>query len=110
METLKIVVLTFHVQFFGFFLFYPSFKDRFDSNCNNLGTDLIENFKNLGTYFIDFIAGRVGTRRYGIRGPIISTEKSMQILVKGTVPPHPTAPEVIRMSYPSYGSSGSTQP
>jgi len=59
---------------------------------------------------IDFIAGRVGTRRYGIRGPVISTEKSTQTPVKGTTPPHPTAPEVIRMSYPSYGPSDSTKP
>ena len=99
METLRISVLTFHFHFFLFFLFYPSFKDRFDSNCNNLGTDLI-----------DFIAGRVGTRRYDIREPVISTEESTQTPVKRTAPPHPTAPEVIRMSYTSYGPSDSTQP
>jgi len=54
MEMLQISVLSFHFQFFLFFLFYP-FKGRFDSICNNLGTDLIENFKNLWTDLIDFI-------------------------------------------------------
>ena len=75
MKTLQISVLTFHFQFFMFFLFYPSFKDRFNSYCNNLGTDLIEDFRNLGTDLIDFIAG-VNRRRYGMREPVISTEKS----------------------------------
>jgi len=71
---------------------------------------LIENFRNLGTDLIDFIAGRVGTRRYDIREPVISTEESTQTPVKRTAPPHHTAPEVIRMSYTSYGPSDSTQP
>jgi hypothetical protein len=45
-----------------------------------------------------------------MRGPIISTKKSTQTPVRGSAPPHPAAPGVIRMTYPSYGSSGSTQP
>jgi len=45
-----------------------------------------------------------------MRGPVISTEKSTQTPLRGPAPPHTTAPEVIRMTYPSYGSSGSTQP
>jgi len=57
MEMVKIAVFIFQLSFFLFFLFYPSFKDQFDCNCNNLGIDLIENFKNLGTDLIDFIAG-----------------------------------------------------
>jgi len=47
----------FSLSIFLFFLFYPSFKDRFDSNCKNLGIDLIENFRNQGTDLIDFIVG-----------------------------------------------------
>jgi len=57
MKMLQISVLTFHFQFFLFFLFYLFFKDRFDSNCNNLGTNLIENFRNLGANLIHFIVG-----------------------------------------------------
>lgn len=41
------------------------FKDRFDSKCYNLGADLIENFNNLGTGLIDFIAG---TEYYDMKG------------------------------------------
>jgi len=58
METLQISVLTFQFQFFFllFFPFDPSIKDQFDSNCNNLGTYLIEIFRNLGFDLINFIA------------------------------------------------------
>jgi len=45
------------IFFLLFFQFYPSYKDQFDRQCNNLGTDLIENFKILGTNLIHFIAG-----------------------------------------------------
>jgi len=48
METQQISVLTVHFQFFLFSFFYPSYKDQFDSKHNNLGTDLIDNFRNLG--------------------------------------------------------------
>jgi len=44
-----------------------------------------------------------------MRGPIISTEKSTQTLARGLAPPHRTTPGVFRMTYPSYGSSDSTQ-
>jgi len=45
-----------------------------------------------------------------MRGPIISTERSKQTPVMGPAPQNPIAPEVIRVSYPSYGQSISTQP
>jgi len=45
-----------------------------------------------------------------MRGPVILTKKSTQTPMRGPAPPHPIAPGVIRMSYPTYGSSGSTQP
>ena len=44
-----------------------------------------------------------------MRVSVISTKKSTQTPVRGLAPPHRTAPRVIRMSYPSYGPSGSTQ-
>jgi hypothetical protein len=37
-----------------------------------------------------------------MRGSLISTEKSMQTPVRCSAPPHPIAPRVIRMTYPSY--------
>jgi len=56
METQQISVFNFSLSIFSVFQFYPSFKGWFDSKCNNLGNDLIENFRNLETDFIDFIA------------------------------------------------------
>jgi len=38
-----------------------------------------------------------------MRGPIISTERSKQTPVRSPTPPHSTAPEIIRVLYPSYG-------
>jgi len=52
----------------------------------------------------------VTTRRYDIRGPIISNERPKQTPVRGPVPAHPTTHGIIRVPYPSYGLSGSTQP
>jgi len=51
----------------------------------------------------------VPARRYGIRRPIISNERPKKTLVRGPAPTHPTAPGVIRVLYPNYGPSGSTQ-
>jgi len=45
-----------------------------------------------------------------MRGPVISTERPKQTPVRGPAPQNPTTPGVIRVSYPSYGKSGSTQP
>jgi len=52
----------------------------------------------------------VPARRYGIRGPVISNERPKQTPVRGPAPSHPTAPGVIRVPYPNYGPSGSSQP
>jgi hypothetical protein len=52
----------------------------------------------------------VTARRYGIRGPIISYERPKKTPVSGPAPSHPTAPGVIRVPYPNYGPSGSSQP
>jgi hypothetical protein len=52
----------------------------------------------------------VATRRYDIRGPIISNERPKQTPMRSPASTHPTAPSVIRVPYPSYGPSGSTQP
>jgi len=51
-------VLFFTFNFFSsVFLILPIFyKDRFDSKCNNLGTDLIAIFINLGIDLIYFFA------------------------------------------------------
>jgi hypothetical protein len=49
------------------------------------------------------------TRRYVIRGPIISNERPKQTLVRGPAPAHPTTPGVIKVPYSSYGPSSSTQ-
>jgi len=40
--------------------------------------------------------------RYGIRGPVISTERSKQTPVRGPAPTQTTAPEIIRVPYPGY--------
>jgi len=45
-----------------------------------------------------------------MRGLVISTERPKQTPIMGLAPQNPTAPGVIRVSYPSYGQSGSTQP
>jgi len=45
-----------------------------------------------------------------MRGPQISNGRHKQTLVRGPTPQNPTAPGVIRVSYPSYGPSASTQP
>jgi len=52
----------------------------------------------------------VTTRRYDIRGPIILNERPKQTPMRGTAPAHPTAPDIIRVPYPSYGPSCLTQP
>jgi len=52
----------------------------------------------------------VTTRRYDIRGPITSNERPKQTRMRGPAPTHPTAPGVIRVSYPGYSPSGLTQP
>jgi len=52
----------------------------------------------------------VTTRRYDIRGSIIPNERSKQTPVRGPAPTHPTAHGLIRVPYPSYGPSCSTQP
>lgn len=52
----------------------------------------------------------VPARRYGIREPIISNERPKQTSMRDPAPAHPTAPDVIRVPYPNYGPSGSTQP
>ena len=52
----------------------------------------------------------VPARRYGIRGPIISNERPKKTPVRDPAPTHPTAPAVVRVPYPNYGLSGSTQP
>jgi len=37
-------------------------------------------------------------------------ERPKQTPVRGLAPSHPTAPSVIRVPYPNYGPSGSSQP
>jgi len=51
----------------------------------------------------------VPARRYDIKRPIISNEGPKQTPVRGHAPTHPTALGVIRVPYPNYGPSGSTQ-
>jgi len=45
-----------------------------------------------------------------MREPVFSNDRHKQTPVRGPAPQNPTAPGVIRVSYPSYGSSASTQP
>ncbi|AET03253.2 hypothetical protein MTR_8g066620 [Medicago truncatula] len=52
----------------------------------------------------------MSTRRYGMRGPMISNDIHKQTLLRGHAPQDPTALGVIRISNPNYGSSASTQP
>jgi len=42
--------------------------------------------------------------------PVISTERPKQTPMRGPAPQNPTAHGVIRIPYPNYGQSGSTQP
>jgi len=51
----------------------------------------------------------VPAKRYDIRRPIISNERSKQTPVRGLAPTHPTDLGIIRVPYPNYGLSGSTQ-
>jgi len=43
-------------------------------------------------------------------GPVISNDRHKQTPMRGPAPQNPTALEVIRVSYPNYGSSASSQP
>jgi len=45
-----------------------------------------------------------------MRGQVISNDIHKQTPVRGSAPQNPTAPGVIRVPYPSYGLSVSTQP
>jgi len=45
-----------------------------------------------------------------MRGPIISTERSKQTQVKGHAPTQTTTRGLMRVPYPGYKPSGSTQP
>ena len=51
----------------------------------------------------------MSTRRYGLTGPLISNYMHKQTQVRGSALQNPTAPKVIRVPYPSYGPSASTQ-
>jgi len=50
----------------------------------------------------------MSTRRYGLRGPLISTDRPKQTSARGPAPQNPAAPGVITVPYPSYGPFGST--
>ncbi|AES68634.2 hypothetical protein MTR_3g010980 [Medicago truncatula] len=52
----------------------------------------------------------MSTRRYGMRGPMISNDMHKQTPLRGPAPQDPTALGVIRILNPNYGSSASTQP
>ena len=52
----------------------------------------------------------MNTRRYDIKGPVISNDRHKQTPMRGPAPQNPTALGVIRVPYPNYGSSASTQP
>jgi len=45
-----------------------------------------------------------------MRGPVLSIERSKQTPVRGSAPAHPTTHGLIRVPYPGYGPSSSTQP
>jgi len=49
-------------------------------------------------------------RRYGLTRLVISNDRHKQTPVRGPAIQNLTAPGVIRISYPSYGPSASTQP
>ncbi|RHN70205.1 hypothetical protein MtrunA17_Chr3g0133031 [Medicago truncatula] len=53
---------------------------------------------------------RISTRRYGMRGSVISNDMHKQTPLRGHTPQNSTAPGVIRVPNPNYGSSTSTQP
>jgi len=48
--------------------------------------------------------------RYGLRGPVLSANRPKQIPMRGPTPAHHTHAGIIRVSYPTYGPPGSTQP
>jgi len=48
--------------------------------------------------------------RYGLRGPVLSTDRPKRTPMRGPAPAHPTPAGIIRVQYPTYGPSGSTQP
>jgi hypothetical protein len=50
----------------------------------------------------------MSTRKYGMRGPVISNDRHKQTPLRGPAPQNPTAPGVIRVPNPNYGSSAST--
>jgi len=52
----------------------------------------------------------VAQRRYGLRGPVLSADRPKQTPMRGPAPAHPTPAGIIRVPYPTYGPSGSTQP
>jgi len=52
----------------------------------------------------------MGTRRYGMRGPVISNDRHKQTPLRGPAPQNPIAHGVIRGPNPNYGPSASTQP
>ncbi|RHN67370.1 hypothetical protein MtrunA17_Chr3g0102021 [Medicago truncatula] len=52
----------------------------------------------------------MSTRRYDMRGPMISNGMLKQTPLRGPAPQNPTAPGVIRVQNPNYRSSASTQP
>jgi len=52
----------------------------------------------------------MGTRRYDMRGPVISNDRHKQTPLMGPAPQNPTAPGVIRVPNPNYEPSASTQP
>jgi len=58
---------------------------------------------------IEMLLQGVPARRYNIRRPIILNERLKQTSVRGPAPTHLTTPDVIRVPYPNYGPSGSTQ-
>jgi len=52
----------------------------------------------------------VAPRRYDLRGPVLSAYRPKQTPMRGPAPAHPTPAGIIRVSYPTYGPPGSTQP
>ena len=52
----------------------------------------------------------MSTRKYGMRGRVISNGRHKQTPTRGPVPQNPTVPGVIRVPNSYYGSSTSTQP
>ncbi|AES82444.2 hypothetical protein MTR_7g112850 [Medicago truncatula] len=52
----------------------------------------------------------MSTRRYDIRGLVISNDMHKQTPLRGPAPQNPIALGVVRVPNPNYGSSASTQP